>query len=476
VRLAWGYIIALGGLFATAAWPQALLPASGWQALGDSQPVFSREGGPHGEAALRLSETGPEGGLHGPALPVGRWRGQGLKLRAWLKLEQATGETYLAIELLRQGESLGLLTQTAALHGDTPGWIPRWLVTEVPADTPATHLRVVLRSDGNRGVAAWSEVSWQWLPPNAPVFTGPVEPPERGQVTARDGHLVDARGERIRLWGINCVDELGRDYRQITQIVTRIKQMGFNAVRLHLYDTRFIDTEARTPAGEATSRVWRAPGQRGDGSPPDLMDYFIYRAEREGLYLYLTFDRARGVFCPGDYDILPSAGSEDEAAWKEAVAAANQGWANEHHYFVDERLGALHLEYARKHLQHMNAYTGTRIGDDPYVALWELTNENGFPKTVLAGEYRQWPDYFQGKLRARWNEWLRERYGTSEGLRTAWGELGGGEELGEGSVAAAPHDGEAQEYPEARHADFRRFVYDLTLSHCRQLEIGRAHV
>ncbi|NPV46789.1 MAG: hypothetical protein HPY69_07515 [Armatimonadetes bacterium] len=450
---------------------QSLDLKSGWQALGETGNLSATATGEQAAPlALTLSATRGSFAAVGPALPIKAWRGRGLKLRAMVKLEQAVGKTYLAVELLRRRESLGLLAESNALTSDTPGWVARWLVTDVPADTPATHLRVRLHSDDNSGQAHFRQVSLTRLPPNQPVIDGPVRPPQRGQIIARDGHLVDSQGQRIRLWGINCVDELGRDYRQITQIVARIKQMGFNAVRLHLYDSRFIDTEARTAAGEPTSRVWREPGQRGDGSLPDRMDYFIYRAEKAGLYLYLTFDRGGAAFGPGDYDVLPSAGPEDEAAWKEAVAATNQGWANEHLYFVDDRLQALQLEYARRQLQHVNAYTGTRIGDDPYVALWELTNENGFPSAMVSGSYRQWPEYFQRKFQQRWNTWLRERYASQTQLLASWGSMQPGESLSDGSIRPAPHIGEAADYPAARHADFRRFIYDLTIGFNRKLE------
>ena len=441
-----------------------------WKAWGEAGEM-TRDGGEGRTApgALRIgATTGAFGALPAQALPV--QPGDAFKVTAWVKAEEAGGETYALLELLRDGAPVETPPAQRRVRGATPGWVPVWHVLDVPADSPATQVRIALRSDGNPGAVWFDDVTLTRLPPDAPVHDGPPAPPPHGIITARDGHLVGADGERVRLWGVNCVDEMGRDYRQITHIVRRIKRMGFNAVRLHLYDIRLIDTDATTAAGEPTSRVFRAPGERGDGSVLDRMDYFIYRAQREGLYLYLTLDRGRGAFRPGDYDILPSAGPEDEAAWKEAVAATNERWANEHLYFVDERLGAVHAEFTRKHLEHRNAYTGARVADDPFVALWELTNENGFPKVMLEGGFRNWPEYFQGKLQGRWNEWLRERYETQARLVEAWDALGEGEALDEGSIAAAPVSGEADRHPAARVADFRRFVYDLTLAHCRRLE------
>lgn len=440
-----------------------------WDTWGEAGEVArDPDQGRSGPGALRIHATeAPLAALHAETVPV--QPGQAMKLLAWVRAEEATGETYAMLELLRNGEPMATPGPGWKARGPVPGWVPVWHVLDVPPDSLATHVRIVLRTDGP-GKVWFDDVKLTSLPANRPVMDGPPSPPPWGVITARGEDLIGESGQRVRLWGVNCVDEPGRDYRQITHIIRRIKAMGFNAIRLHLYDLRLIDTDARTASGELTSLVFRTPGERGDGSYMDLFDYFMYRAEKEGLYLYLTLDRGGGSFQPGDYHILPSAGPEDEAAWKEAVVKANQGWADEHLCYVDDRLSAAHVEYARQLVNHRNAYTGVRIGDDPYVALWELTNENHFPDAMLSGGFRNWPEYFQGVLQRRWNEWLRNRYGTQARLEEAWGEVVEGENLEVGSISPAPAGDDVDEYPAARLADFRRFVYDLTLTQCRRLE------
>lgn len=454
------------------AWAQAVPVANGdfasdlagsWVANGAAGEVTG-----DGETLCMRKTTGTYTVVQQRAIPIRP--GQSYKLTGWLKLDQATGATYMAVEGLRDGQVIETLGKTRELDGTFAPWMPQWLVIDLPADSRATHFRLALHSDDNSGSAWFDDISLKRLPPNRPVVDGQPGPPRRGQVLARDGHLVDESGQRLRLWGINCVDELGRDYRQITHTVRRIKAMGFNAIRLHLYDIRLIDMEARNAAGELTTLEFLQGSTRGDGSVSDLLDYFMYRAEREGLYLYLTFDRGRGAFGPGDYDVLPPGDEQDAREWKQAVAETNKGWANEHLYFVDERLGAAHVNYAGQQLDHRNAYTGVRIADDPYVALWELTNENSFPLVMLDGRFRQWPEYFQRVAQRRWNEWLEGRYSTQEKLLAAWGAVKEGEQLDARNIAAAPCDTDADDYPDARHADFRRFVYELTLAHCHRLE------
>ena len=430
----------------------------------------------------RDAERGQEGGASVRVLPgkgevcvslagtqrLGAEPGQAFKLLVWVRVEGAVGKNTVALDGYRGGKFVSTLAVSRSL-GDTSGfWAPRWVVGTVPEDGSVTHLSVALRSGEGTRTVWFDDVTLRPLPADKPSYDGPVAPPPRGGIRAADGHLVGEDGKRIRFWGMNCVDEMGRTYREIDQIVHRIKQMGFNALRLHLYDIRLIDTDARNAKGEATSRRFRRPGQRGDGSKLDKFDYFMYRAEREGLYMYLTFDRLRGRFQPGDYDILPTAGEADEAAWKEAVGQANAKGTNEHLYYVDERLGAVQAEYVRQHLEHRNAYTGRRIADDPYVALYELTNENGVPMTLIEGTFDKWPTYFRSGYERRWAAWLRQRYRSVDELRQAWGLLGEGDDFAAGSFAL-PVGTAGKGASAGRVGDYRRFVYETVIGYSQRL-------
>ncbi len=271
-------------------------------------------------------------------------------------------------------------------------------------------------------------------------------------LTVADGHLAWQSGERARFWGVNLVDELGREKAEIDQIAARVPQMGFNACRLHLYDVRLLDSDAVSAGGKSTSRVPRACA-KGDDSPLDRFDYAIAKLEEQGLRLFLTFDRARWTFQPGD---------SDDEAWSTAIEEFPQ-WSREQLPYIDDTCAELQLEYTRTQLDHVNAYTGRRIAEDPNIILYELTNENGFVKAMLEGAHRKWPEYFQAVLRAKWNAWLREEYPTMAALREAWSEVGEGESPAGDTVAFEPAYGNAAEYPSGRLADVHRFTY-----HCFQ--------
>lgn len=294
---------------------------------------------------------------------------------------------------------------------------------------------------------------------DTPRDSGAPPPPPHGRLTVQGEDLVWEDGTPARFWGVNCVDELGREYGEIEQIARRIRQMGFNAVRLHLYDMRLLDPDATDAAGRPTSLVPRT-ATKGDDSVLDRFDYFLYCLEREGLYAYLTFDRQRLPYRPGDYDVLAPGDDADAAAWREAVAE----YGGEHLVYVDPRIAEAQRHYARVQLNHVNLYTGRRIAEDPYVVLYELTNENRFVPAVLEGAPRTWPPYFQGVWQRRWNDWLRQRYGGDEALRAAWGALGRDEALADGTIRYEPLLDRRADYSSGRFADVRRFVYEAFVS------------
>lgn len=96
-------------------------------------------------------------------------------------------------------------------------------------------------------------------------------------------------------------------------------------------------------------------------------------------------------------------------------------------------------------LTRVNPYTGTAPIQDDALALVILANENGIEFESVVQDRRGKPPY-DAMLAAPFNRWLSQRYGSSEALAKAWGRLGWGEKLENGSI----------QLPSDRYADSPR--------------------
>ena len=73
-------------------------------------------------------------------------------------------------------------------------------------------------------------------------------------------------------------------------------------------------------------------------------------------------------------------------------------------------------DYARRLLGHKNPYTGLTYADDPVIAIVEINNESSLHST----DPMRLPAWYRKRIQAKFNAWLREKYGTSEALNAAW--------------------------------------------------------
>jgi len=105
---------------------------------------------------------------------------------------------------------------------------------------------------------------------------------------------------------------------------------------------------------------------------------------------------------------------------------------------VEPLLQESQWRWAKVVLTHKNPYTGMRYADDPSLAVLEIQNEDcifwGFPLAALAlGDELEVPENpgnrwqiklprHSARLKARWAQWLKKRYGSDERLSEVWGE------------------------------------------------------
>jgi len=213
-----------------------------------------------------------------------------------------------------------------------------------------------------------------------------------------DGHLY-VGNKRVKFLGVNiCGSAAFPKKDDAEKIAARLAKFGVNCVRFHhmdafwesfnIFDKSYGDTRHLNPAAL------------------ERLDYFIAKLKENGIYVDLNLLVSRRFRAA---DGLPP--EIEEVDWKDQQVLG---------FFVD-KVRQLEKEYARQLLLHRNPYTGMTYAEDPAVAFVEIVNENGLIHSWLGGVIDRLPQVFKDELRAKWNEWLRRKYGSQERLLEAWG-------------------------------------------------------
>lgn len=216
------------------------------------------------------------------------------------------------------------------------------------------------------------------------------------------GRFVWSDGTRARFWGVNISNaSVFTDRARIDQAILTLARAGCNMVRLEALDS--------------SNGLLTIPGQPGTRTlNPErlaIVDYWTSELRKRGIYYYFNLLDFREF---SEADGVPNAARLGRAAKPYAV--------------FDEGLIALQKEFAEQLLLHRNPHTGLRYVDDPALALVEVFNEHGLFMKAAALDNLAEP--YNTAFRQRWNQWLLRRYGSREGIRTAWGRLGDVEVLG----------------------------------------------
>ncbi len=269
-------------------------------------------------------------------------------------------------------------------------------------------------------------------------------PPDEAYVSV-DGSGLSLGGKPVRFWGFiggrvggvsQQADEtpeqrearVAKERRSADLWAERIADLGFNMYRTWESGVEFARNHDYTP---------------GDGSAADMAAYFYHQLDQRGVKLWMSSTNGLGNITAADVGII------DQPETAEAWAAAMREWTEGKPEGLglnfglprmwDPRWQALAIERKRQIASFPNHYKdGLRLGDDPQVAVWEITNER-FPfRHLTRGAWQKVHPYFRNQLIDRWNGFLREKYGSDEALRKAWGFLLEGESLANGTVMLAP--------------------------------------
>jgi hypothetical protein len=237
------------------------------------------------------------------------------------------------------------------------------------------------------------QVDWKTSPSSPAdvsfLLSGPAG--KDGFIRAKDGHLVQPDGKRLRIWGINVTANAALPPTNSAPVVAAgLAQRGINCVRFHFLDR----LGGLIPRNREDTRVL-------DPEALARLDRFVFELKQRGIYSDLNLNVYRN-YKPAD--------GVREAEWLGIGKAAT---------YFDDRLIELQKEYAQQLLTHTNAHTGRTYANEPAVAVVEFVNENslveawaqnrllGLQTNKPSGTWHDIPPSYAAVLTAKFNAWLK---------------------------------------------------------------------
>lgn len=228
----------------------------------------------------------------------------------------------------------------------------------------------------------------------------------KGFVTVKDGHFY-VGGERIRFFGVSIGTANCFPTKELAdQMVDDLAKHGINCVRLHHMDF---------PSEDDVFKDFRNNTIELDEQKLERLDYFIYALEQKGIYININTHVSRQY---AENDGMPE--------------YQDVNFAGKYINYFDDKAKQLQKDYIEKLYSRVNKISGKKYTDDPGIAMIEMTNENWLymgwtqgqlhPKANTGTDKSVWsiPDYYIKELDAKFNEWLKTKYKTTELLVNAW--------------------------------------------------------
>jgi hypothetical protein len=260
-------------------------------------------------------------------------------------------------------------------------------------------------------------------------------PADSAYVRAQGEHLM-LDGKQIRFWAAiggfpgPAFTKDNDIYAGQRLTIQRLRQMGFNAVRLWHYGNPNYT--------------------KGDGSLRDRTDFFLAECQRQGVHIWtagLGGGFILGTDIPGAAKLINEPATEQE--WSQAMnelmspnnPAINTGVMDLQYRLIsvfDARAERFAIASMKKRVQHVNQHNGLRYSDDPTNAVWELTNEQWWMQKMINGQWQNLPGYFRKSLLSQWHAYLKNKYTTDDKLRASWQFLMPGESLEQQTILLAP--------------------------------------
>jgi hypothetical protein len=224
---------------------------------------------------------------------------------------------------------------------------------------------------------------------------------EEDRVSTDGAGSFVVQGKPYRFFGGNLTAQAAFPSKEDAALVAgRMKKFGINLIRFHHIDNPWSDG----------SLFHEVNGTRElNAERLDRLDYLIYQLKQHGIYVNMnlnvsrTFENADGV------------------VHADSLSDFGKGVTQ-----FDPRMISLQKEYASKLLGHVNPYTGTRLADDPVLAMLEIINENTLFRMWYANALKpiaeggKLPWRYAEQLDSLWIVFLEGKYKTTDSLEQAW--------------------------------------------------------
>jgi len=236
---------------------------------------------------------------------------------------------------------------------------------------------------------------------------------KRGGVRmVKDGFAFED-GTPIKFWGTNLSYRESAPERKAADLTAaRFAKYGVNAVRMH----KFSYPTNQSGIGDPNDST------RMDPKALDQFDYFAGRLKQHGVYF--------GWSHTYKYQVV--AGDRKRLLAYDEIAKNLKGNTYALMNFAED-VQDLMIEMVVNLLKHRNPYTGKTYADEPALCFIELQNEDDIFFYTSDNALSACPTY-KKRVQERFAAWLKEKYGSQDKLREAWGALGAGEAL-DGTIA-----------------------------------------
>jgi len=286
---------------------------------------------------------------------------------------------------------------------------PRKLKVSVELPEPPTWFADVRDLPDEPGLDQW----YPFTPQNSPEpgeigMADWLEKPagQHGRIERRADSLV-YHDEPIKLWGLNlCYSACTPDRALADRRAALYPKYGINAVRLH----KFADGHGWAGIQTKTSVAEFEP------ETLDRFDYQVAKFKEAGIYVVLSahFGTMKmGSVDRRDVPFLEEFGTLNGEAGR--VSAPHSS------LFYSPDLQKLHLRQILNLLNHRNPYTALTYAEDPAVAALEIINEQSI-LFYTSMEPLKRSSTLRHQIGRRFSRWLREKYGSEQGLTEAWGD------------------------------------------------------